>query len=67
MNIVMDKTVRPYLQDADIMNQIQYAVNQMMVEKENEKERTTTQAIHTMVGTFYIYEYDSTIYVMKES
>lgn len=63
MNIVIDKTVRPYLGETEIMNQIQYAVNQMMAGKE--KERTTTQ-VQTMAGTFYVYSYRNSIYVMKK-
>ena len=63
MNILIDKTVRPHLSDKEIMNQIQYAVNHMMAGEE--KERTTTQ-VQTMAGTFYVYSYGNSIYVMKK-
>lgn len=62
MNIIIDKEVQSHLADIDIMNQIQYIVNQMMAV--DEKECTTT-SIQTMAGTFYIYNYEDSIYVMK--
>lgn len=63
MNIMIDKEVRPYLNDRGIINQIQYAVNQMIAGEE--KDRTTT--LHTMVGTFYVYDFEGTLYVMKKA
>lgn len=62
MNILIDKTVRPYLSDKEIMNQIQYAINQIMAGEE--KERTTT--LHTIAGAFYVYGFEGTICVMKK-
>lgn len=63
MNIMIDKEVRPYLNDKEIMNQIQYVINQIMAGEE--KDRTTT--LHTMVGTFYVYDFEGTLYVMKKA
>lgn len=60
MNIMIDKEVRPYLDDKDIMNQIQYAVNQMMAGEDK------TKNIYTAKGSFYVYEYEETIYIMKK-
>lgn len=60
MNIMIDKEVRPYLNDRGIMNQIQYAVNQMMARKEE------TINVYTTKGVFYVYRYEETIYVMNK-
>lgn len=57
---MIDKEVRPYLDDKDIMNQIQYAVNQMMAGED------TTKNVYTTKGSFYVYEYEETIYIMKK-
>lgn len=51
MNIMIDKEVRPYLNDRGIMNQIQYAVNQMIAGEEE------TINVYTTKGVFYVYRY----------
>lgn len=60
MNIMIDKEVRPYLNDRGIMNQIQYAVNQMMAGEE------VVINVYTTKGVFYVYRYEGTICVMKK-
>ena len=60
MNIMIDKDVRPYLNDKAIMNQIQYAVNQMMAGEEE------TINVYTTKGVFCVYRYEETICVMKK-
>lgn len=60
MNIMIDKEVRPYLNDKEIMNQIQYVINQIMA---GEEEKIN---VYTTKGVFYVYRYEETIYVMKK-
>ena len=57
------KCKTPHVYEDEIKQVFIRAVNQMIAGEE--KDRTTT--LHTMVGTFYVYDFEGTLYVMKKA